>query len=58
MIDISKKYIDFIPPEKVIADWKKDYTSMKESMFYGEVLSFEELMRRLKELRDRINKIA
>ena len=51
------KHIDFIPPEKVIGDWKKDYTSMKESMFYGETLSFEELIGRLQELRKRINKI-
>lgn len=53
----QQKYIDFIPPEKLIGDWKKDYASMKESMFYGETLSFEELIRRLQELRDRINKI-
>jgi len=30
---------------------------MKESMFYGETLSFEELIGRLQELRKRINKI-
>lgn len=53
----QREHIDFIPPEKVIGDWKKDYTSMKESMFYGETLSFEELITRLQELRKRINKI-
>ena len=49
-------HINFIPPKKVIGDWKKDYTSMNESMFYGETLSFEELISRLQELKKRINK--
>ena len=53
----QREHIDFIPPEKVIGDWKKDYTSMKESMFYGETLSFDELIGRLQELRKRINEI-
>ena len=53
----QQEHINFIPPEKVIGDWKKDYASMKESMFYGETLSFEELIGKLQELRNRINKI-
>jgi len=58
-IDYEKhqhKHIDFIPPDKVIGDWKQDYSSMKESMFYGDTISFEELIERLKELKHKINK--
>src|SRR5690606_6843892 len=37
-IDYSKhatETLNFIPPEKVLAEWEDDYKSMKESMFYG-----------------------
>ncbi len=59
-IDYGKhqyKYIDFIPPKKVIGDWKNDYKNMKESMFYGETLSFEKLIERLTKLKGQINEI-
>jgi len=51
------KYIDFIPPDRVIKDWNKDYRDMQESMFFGETLPFEKLIEKLKELRMRINQI-
>lgn len=49
--------INPIPPEVVKEDWKKDYQSMTEEMIYGKVLSFEELINRIKDLKARINKI-
>ncbi|GLR15796.1 nucleotidyl transferase AbiEii/AbiGii toxin family protein [Portibacter lacus] len=60
-VDYNKhqhKYIDFIPPKKVIKQWQQDYRNMKESMFYGVTLSFEELIDKLKNLRDRLNNIS
>lgn len=60
-IDYEKhqyKHINIIPPERVIKYWKQDYRSMEESMFYGQTLSFEKLIQRLKELNDRINRIG
>lgn len=47
--------LNFIPPKEVINDYEKDYQAMKESMFYGETDSFENLISKLKELNDRIN---
>jgi hypothetical protein len=59
-VDYSKhkpKDIIFIPPETEIDKWEKDYSEMRESMFYGETESFENLIKKLKELNNRINKI-
>ncbi|MDN5215355.1 nucleotidyl transferase AbiEii/AbiGii toxin family protein [Fulvivirgaceae bacterium BMA12] len=47
----SPSKIDFIPPKEIIGAWEKDYSTMRESMIYGETLSFEKLIERLKELR-------
>ena len=47
--------IDIIPPENVRAQWAGDYRSMQESMIFGESLSFDELIKRIKILNDRIN---
>jgi len=50
--------IDFIPPPRVIQEWKKDYEKMRESMFYGHTDSFEDLISNLKDLRYRINSLT
>lgn len=47
--------INFIPPPDVIDAWGKDYRQMQESMIYTESLTFEKLLKRLKELKGRIN---
>ncbi len=49
--------INPIPPDKVLSDWKKDYSAMNEDMIYGEALPFEDLINRIKKLKNRINKI-
>jgi len=49
--------LDFIPPKEVIKDYAKDYEAMKESMFYGKTDSFDDLIKRLQKLKDRINKL-
>ncbi len=51
------KTLNFIPPAEVIDEYEKDYLAMKESMFYGETESFENLIKKLKELNDKINNI-
>lgn len=38
------------PPEKVLPIWKSDYVEMQQSMIYGNSLSFNQLMDRMKEL--------
>jgi len=51
------KTLNPIPPDAVMNEWKKDYIKMQEQMIYGKSLSFEELIKRIIELKTRINKI-
>ncbi|QHI37496.1 hypothetical protein IMCC3317_28750 [Kordia antarctica] len=53
----NHKTLNFIPPKEIIGEYEKDYSAMKESMFYGETESFEELIKKLQKLNDRINSI-
>lgn len=49
--------INFIPPDDLLKEFEKDYTTMAESMIYGEILVFSDLIERLTELRSRFRKI-
>ena len=50
--------IDFIPQGEVYQLWKDDYQKMRSNMFiYGESLPYEELIEKLKSLRDTIRKM-
>jgi hypothetical protein len=49
--------INIIPPENAINDWRKDYETMRETMIYGNSLSFKKLIDRIKQLNERINHI-
>lgn len=49
--------IDFIPREELISDWKSDYSEMSDHFIYGDKLSFEELIGRMKELQERFRKM-
>lgn len=51
------KTLNPIPPDALIEKWKKDYQTMVEEMIYGDSLSFDKLLERLKELKSKINKI-
>ncbi len=51
------KYINFLPPDNVMGEWKQDYRNMQESMFYGATMTFENLINRLKTLQARINNL-
>lgn len=51
------KTLNFIPPSEIINEYEKDYSAMKESMFYGKTESFDDLIKKLKKLNNRINKI-
>lgn len=48
--------IDFLPPENVIDDYKRDYAAMQESMIYGESLSWDSLLDRIKTLKIRFKR--
>jgi hypothetical protein len=51
----SPDKIAFIPPESVLPEWETDYNEMKENMIYGEALSFNLLLEKLKVLQNRLN---
>ena len=51
------EFIDFVPPEIILKEYKRDYNSMQESMIYGESPSFESLIERIIELRSRFRKV-
>jgi hypothetical protein len=53
-----RRNIHLVPPQSVIADWERDYASMKQSMIYEkDPLSFSELIRRMATLQDRFRKL-
>lgn len=49
--------INPIPPDAILGDWEKDYQIMQESMLYNPSLSFEQLIARIKTLKERVNAI-
>lgn len=49
--------LNIVPPLDVIAEWKKDYERMQESMIYGESLPFDKLIEQIKGLNRQINQI-
>lgn len=56
-VDYSKdmrENICLIPPPQVIEDWRKDYEKMQTTMIYGNSLTFNELIDKLKQLSIRI----
>ena len=59
-IDYQKHHpstICFCPPEERRKEWSNDYDEMRNSFIYGETLSFDELMERMKELQERFKQI-
>lgn len=50
--------IKIIPPLGIIKEWEKDYQTMSRNMIYGEPLTFESLIKRIRELQERINNIT
>ena len=46
--------INILPPERVLDDWKQDYSNMQRYFIYGPSLDFELLMKRIIELQSRL----
>ena len=46
----GKAKINFIPPDQVLDAWQQDYQQLAANMIAGEPLSFENLIRKLREL--------
>lgn len=49
--------INPIPPDAIIGAWEKDYQAMQESMLFNPSLSFDKLIARIKNLKERVNAI-
>lgn len=49
--------INPVPPDDKLKEWEADYKNMQESMIYKPSLPFDKLIERIKELKDRINKL-
>lgn len=47
--------IDFLPSEELTAAWKADYEKMQEQMIHGDSPKFEDLIKSLIELKEKIN---
>ena len=57
-VDYTKhtpEHIRIVPPENVLSLWEEDYERMKNSMIYGEKISFNELMTRIIDVQKIIN---
>jgi len=57
-VDYSKhapECIRIVPPESVLLLWEEDYERMKNSMIYGEKISFNELILRINDVQKVIN---
>ena len=50
---LKRDTIDFYPPSSVLNEWRNDYEQMTHDFIYGDHLSFEDLLDRIKVLRDR-----
>jgi predicted nucleotidyltransferase component of viral defense system len=59
-LDYSKhapKYINPIPPDITLKSWEADYKTMQSQMIYGDSLPFDELLSKLKALKEKINQL-
>lgn len=54
----SPDKIVFVPPHNLRPAWEADYKQMRESMIFGDVLGFEDLIQALTILQVKINKIT
>lgn len=52
-----RKCIVLCPPDKFLSGWEDDYKQMCETMIYGDKLSFDKLIDRIRELEKRLHEI-
>jgi hypothetical protein len=50
----QRETVEFIPPDRIIEAYRRDYETMRTEMIYGTPPSFEELIEKLKELTYRV----
>ncbi|MCA0427888.1 MAG: nucleotidyl transferase AbiEii/AbiGii toxin family protein [Bacteroidetes bacterium] len=60
-IDYSKhapRFIKLIPPVGLISEWQKDYSAMQRNMFKSPSISFDDVMKRMAILNERLHAIS
>lgn len=50
--------LQLVPPDEQLANWKSDYTAMKDEMFFGEPPEFDDLIRTARKFQDEFNRKA
>jgi predicted nucleotidyltransferase component of viral defense system len=50
--------LQLVPPDEQLANWKSDYTAMKDEMFFGEPPEFDDLIRIARKFQDEFNRKA
>ena len=50
--------LKLVPPDEQLANWKSDYTAMKDEMFFGEIPEFEDLIHTAQKFQDEFNQKA
>ena len=48
--------LKLVPTAEQLQEWRTDYNSMRSEMFFGEVPSFEDIMRSIAEFQDGFNR--
>jgi hypothetical protein len=51
-------HLKLVPPDDQLANWKSDYTAMKDEMFFGEVPEFDDLILTASKFQDEFNRKA
>ncbi len=51
---LKHETIMFIPPPNILELYRKDYATMQEQMIYENTLTFDQLLKRLKELQEKL----
>ncbi|MDR0414864.1 MAG: nucleotidyl transferase AbiEii/AbiGii toxin family protein, partial [Prevotellaceae bacterium] len=54
---LTPKTVKIVPPESIINLWKVDYETMQRTMIYGNSLSFNKLIDKIRQLNEKINQI-
>ncbi|MDR1553568.1 MAG: nucleotidyl transferase AbiEii/AbiGii toxin family protein [Prevotellaceae bacterium] len=53
---LAPETVKIVPPESIIDLWKADYETMQRTMIYGNSLSFNKLIEKIKQLNERITR--
>jgi len=48
-------HLKLVPPDDQLANWKSDYTAMKDEMFFGEIPEFDDLIQTARKFQDEFN---